>query len=415
MSLAEGTQAAVVYKAYSTGVISSNSQPTSSSDPAATGAQILRRVSSSLKLAKDTYKSNEIRTDRQIFDFRHGTKRVTGSIQGEWSPGTYFDFFEASLRTTKIAAITGSQTDFTSVTASASGKTFTFAAGNPHTKGFRVGSIIQFTNLSVSGNNATNFLITGMGGTTNRTVSVLPAPSDMTADSSFTVAEVGKSAIMPVTSFVSRKFAFEHQFTDIDYSHLFTECRIGGFTIQLPASGLATAEFPVMGRDMELYSGGSAPFFTSPTDVNTNGIFAAVNGLLRVGGSTVGVITGLNIQLNMNPQSDAVVGQSYVPEIFLGPADVTGQLTALLEDNTLVTDFKNETEIDILAYLTTASAVNSPAATIYLPRVKLGDAPVGVQGGAAQSLTIPFQALRYGTAGAGIDATTIRIQDTQAT
>jgi hypothetical protein len=322
MALAEGVSATLAYKAYSTGVITANTKATSSSDPGASGGQFLRRVTSSLKLQKDTYKSNEIRQDRQILDYRHGFARVTGSVSGEYSPATYFDFIEASCRGTKVSAISASQTDFTSVSASASGSSFTFAGGNPVTKGFRVGMVVRFT--STSSNAATNFVITGFSSSNNRVMAVIPAPSDMTADSSFTMASIGKQVFVPSSSFVSRKFAFEHDFTDIDYSHLFTECRIGGFVMKLPPTGMATIEIPVMGRYMELYSAGSAPFFTSPTAAGTTGIFAAVNGLLQVGGSTVGVVTGLDINMNLNPSSQAVVGQNFAPEIFLGPANVTG-------------------------------------------------------------------------------------------
>jgi len=70
MSLAEGVQATVAYKAYATGVITANTKATSSSDPGASGGQLLRRVSSSLKFQKDTYKSAEVRADRQIADAR---------------------------------------------------------------------------------------------------------------------------------------------------------------------------------------------------------------------------------------------------------------------------------------------------------------------------------------------------------
>src|SRR3972149_5483633 len=71
--LAEGTAARVAYKAYSTGVISSNSQAVSMSDPGPSGGQILRRVAATLKLGKDPYQSAEIRTDRQTADFRGGS------------------------------------------------------------------------------------------------------------------------------------------------------------------------------------------------------------------------------------------------------------------------------------------------------------------------------------------------------
>jgi hypothetical protein len=132
-------------------------------------------------------------------------------------------------------------------------------------------------------------------------------------------------------------------------------------------------------------------------------------------GSTVGVVTGLNVQMNLSPSSDPVVGQNFVPEIFLGRANVTGQVTAMLQDNVLVNDFKNESEVSILAYLTATSDVNSPAATIFLPRVKFGDAPVAVSGEGAQILTMPFQALKYSGATAGLENTTIQLCDTEAT
>ena len=51
--------------------------------PVAASAQSLRRVTSDLDLRKDTYQSNEIRTDYQVADFRHGVRRVGGSLKGE--------------------------------------------------------------------------------------------------------------------------------------------------------------------------------------------------------------------------------------------------------------------------------------------------------------------------------------------
>jgi hypothetical protein len=415
MSLAEGVSARIAYKAYASGVITANTQATSSSALGASGGQIIRRVSSTINLTKDTYQSNEIRSDRQISDFRHGIKRVTGSLSGEFSPSTYKDWFEAAARGTWAAAVSKTQSEFTSVAATNATSLFTFGGGNPVTEGFRVGDIIQFANLSEAANNTKNFVIRSFGGSNNREVTVYPAPTDMGADTSFTVASQGKSLIVPSSSHVSRKFGIEVWNQDIDIARLFTECRVGGFTLQLPATGLATVEFPVMGRDMEVYDESDAPFFTNPTAATGTGIFAAVNGLLQVGGTTVGVVTGLNVQMNLNPSSDAVVGQNFVPEIYLGRANVTGQVTALFEDVTMINYFKNETEVSILAYLTTTSDASSPAVTIHLPRVKFGGADVQTSGESSQPITMPFQALLYnGTeASTGIAATTIRMCDTQ--
>jgi hypothetical protein len=414
MPLAEGVSRSIRYKAYASAAITANALAVSSSDLVSTGGQILRRVSSSLKLDKDTYQSAEIRTDRQITDFRHGVKRATGSITGELSPATWFDFFEAACRGTKGSAITATEADFTSITGAASTSNFTVTGGDPVTKGFRIGDLIRFTNLSVAGNNNVNFVITGFTTGSNRVIGVFPAPLDQVSDSAFNVTSVGKSIFVPSSGFVARKFGIEQYSVDTDTTQLFTECRCGGFNLQVPNSGMATIEVTFMGRDMEDLSGASAPFFTAPTAETTTGIIAGLDGLLQVSGITQGVITTAQIRFDLNPSSDGVVGQNFVPEIFLGRANVSGQLTAFLQDNVLIDQFKNETAISLLLYLKNTTAVNTPAMTIWLPKIKFSDAAINTQGEGGQSITLPFQALKGDATLPGDLATTIRITDTEA-
>lgn len=418
MALAEGVAARIAYKFYSSAVIVPGTAAVSSSDPGASSAQVLRRVSSSLALTKATYQSEEIRADRQIGDFRHGPRRAAGNVSGELSPLTYEELFEAAMRGTWAAAVTASQSDFTSVSADNTSSKFTFAAGNPVTKGYRVGMGVRFTNLSDSDNNAKNFIILAFGGSNNREVTVYPAPDTMTADSAFTMTSVGRSLIIPASSHVSRKLAVEIYNEDVDIARLFTELRAGPFNLQVPATGISTIDFEFLGRDMEIYTAGSAPFFTSPTAATTTGLMTSVNGLLRISGETVAVVTGANV--NHQPQLTApdVVGSNIPPEIFVGRHNITGQITALFEDADLIDDFKNETEIELMLYLTTTSAVNSPAMTFYLPRIKLGGADLATQGEAEQTITLPFQALKYEAVAAatgGTENTTLQIWDSEVT
>lgn len=413
MTIAENVSARVTIKPYATGIISSNSQPDSYTDPGVTGGQILRRVTSTIALKKDTYTSNEVNAHRQIADFRHGIKRVTGGVvNGEFSPGTYWDLFEAVLRGTAAAAISKTNAQLTSLTAT--GSTLVAGGGDPVAEGFRIGSIVRASGLSEATNNDKNFLITGFSGTSNRIMSVYPTPTAMGADVSFTLAEVGQSLIMPASNHVSRKFAIEHYHQDIDFARLFTEVRLGGCNWQLPATGMSTVDFNGMGRDMEVYSETDAPFFTGPTEETSTGIAAAVNGALFFEGVRVGVCTGLNVQATIGPSSDAVVGQNYVPEVFLSRLSVTGTSTILLEDATFINYFKDETELSLLVFLTSNNDNDSPAASIHLPRIKLGDADSPLQGQAGITQTCPFQALKHGSATLGSEATTIRLHDTQA-
>ncbi len=66
--------------------------------PAAASSQLLRRITSDIDLTKDAYESNEIRTDYQVADMRHGSLSVGGTINGELSPGTYKDFMGLAMK-----------------------------------------------------------------------------------------------------------------------------------------------------------------------------------------------------------------------------------------------------------------------------------------------------------------------------
>lgn len=57
----------------------------------------LRHTSCAIALSKDGFQSQELRSDRQISDFRHGVKRVQGDIGFELSYGEYDAFLEAAL------------------------------------------------------------------------------------------------------------------------------------------------------------------------------------------------------------------------------------------------------------------------------------------------------------------------------
>src|SRR5574344_886904 len=83
----------------------------------ASGGKTLRRTTSNFNLTKETYQSEEIRTDYQTSDFRHGVRSVEGSVSGELSSGSYSDCIGSVLAR-----------DFTAATPAALGST-TIATG----------------------------------------------------------------------------------------------------------------------------------------------------------------------------------------------------------------------------------------------------------------------------------------------
>jgi len=65
----------------------------------------LRHNTTSLNLSKASFQSNELRDDRQIADFRHGTRSAAGNVVGELSASSYDDMLQAALGGTWVADV----------------------------------------------------------------------------------------------------------------------------------------------------------------------------------------------------------------------------------------------------------------------------------------------------------------------
>jgi len=382
--------------------------------PGASSAQVLRRVQSTLDLAKQTYQSNEIRKDRQISDFRHGVRSVAGGVNGELSPGTYADFFRAAMRQAfQTAVTTGTATDIVAGTAAPQ---FTRTTGNFLTNGFKVGDMVSWSGWTTTGtaNNSRNFLIatlvgTAMGGSFMDGTTVA---AKGTGDSVVCVQR-GKKTWVPSTAQLDESFTFEHWFSDVNQSERYTGCKLSEMGIALPPTGIATIGMQFMGCDRAT---GTAEYFTSPTGETTTGLVAAVNGLILVNGTAVGTLTGLSATVREGLSMEPVVGSNTYPAIFQGRFTAGGQLTAFFEDGTLRDAFDNESEVSIVAAMMASEAALADFNVFVFPRVKLGGAPKD-DGEKGIVQTIPFQALLNTAGGTAQNSllTTMSVQDSQAT
>lgn len=107
MTIAEGSGVSLRYKFYTAGTMTANAEAVIATDPGGTGGQVLRYTQSSLNLRTNNTRSAELVPSRQVRSSRRTSRRVDGSVTGELSPATYFDFMEAVLRGTRAAATAG--------------------------------------------------------------------------------------------------------------------------------------------------------------------------------------------------------------------------------------------------------------------------------------------------------------------
>ena len=375
---------------------------------ASSGKQV-RRVTADFNLTKETYESNEIRTDRQLADFRHGVRSADGTLSGELSPNSYSDFMQ-SLVGKDFTAVTAISS--LSVTIAASGQlwTVTRAAGDWITSGIKVGTVLRLTGAGLNAaNSAKNLLVVSMSSTV-LTVDTLNG-SDLVAEgpiASVTATPIGKQTYVPATGHTEDSYTIEQWFQDIAQSEVFAGMRVGTMNVQLPATGLTTVDFSFMGKDLS--SKGTTQYFTSPTAQGTNGIFAAVNGALIVNGQPVALVTSADFTVERAMENATAVGSNSVAEIFMGRIRVTGNLSVYFQDANFRNYFDNETAVSLVFALTTGSEANADFVTFTMPKVKLGsfakdDSELGLVASTS------FQALLNSDTTTGLPATTVQIQD----
>lgn len=404
MAIASGIAKQVRYKA----------EATYNTAPGASAGQVLRRVESSIDITKDTYAASELRTDYQISDFRHGTRRTAGNIRGELSPQTYADFMAAALRRDFTAGVSASSLSIT--IAGAGPYTITRASGSWLTDGFKSGDVVRLTAGTFNAANINKNLYV-VAVTSATVLTVQPANGvALVAEgpiASATCAVTGKKTYTPTSSHTDKSFAIEHWYSDVAQSELFLGCKASKLDIALPPTGLATIGIDVMGSGS--ITTGTSAYYTSPTAATSTGIAAAVNGLLYIGGTAVATCTGLNFAVDGGYSGEPVVGSNYMPAIFPGRVNVTGQFTAYFENATFRDAFLNETELALSALLTSDNAATANFLAFNFPRIKLGSSQRS-DGEKGLILTASFQALYNSTGGSGIasEQTTMSVQDSAA-
>lgn len=401
MAVQANVQTTIAYKAETTFGVA----------PTATGAQFLRRVSSSLAPNKDAFASNEVRSDFQVNDVRHGIRSVRGTIEGELSNQTYDDWLEALLRGTWATGVSAAPAQFaTGVTIAdttvngALCSTLTFAgAGNLLTLGFKIGDIVRGTGLTTPANNGQNLRIVALTGTVMTVFPRLAATAQQAAGWSIAVA--GRKLAMGTQK---RSFTIEQALADASMWERFTGVRVGGATFNVQPSGMASVSWELMGQNFAM--GTATPYFTSPTVEPVTGVLSGIDGALRLNGEEQAVITGLQMNFSNNLTMPPVIGSVQVPEIFYGRMVVTGTVSAFIEDADLVNAFINESEIDLVAVLETG-ANPQDFLSFNMQRIKLTGAQksIGPDGGVIAQF--PFQALlKSGGAGTAFDQSTLTIQ-----
>lgn len=378
----------------------------------AAGAKLLRRTSADFNSTRESYQSSEIRTSQQVADFRLGVKSTDGSLSGELSPGAYTELIQAIMAKDFVAGGTTASASITIAGPTAGLYTLTRASGSFISDNFKVGEVVRMTGGGLNAANAGNNLLVVNVAATILTVRLLSGTALVAEGpiATVAVASVGKETIMPLTGHTDDSFTVESWYGDIAQSEVHTGVKVGTWGVSVPATGLVTTDFTMMGKG--LFQTGTSQYFTSPTALSTTGIVAAVNGAVIINGSTTAAcVTSFDFSVDRAMEPSQCIGSESAEAIFTGTQTATGNISMYFEDAVVRNLFENETNTTLVLALATGEEKTAGVMTFVFGKVKLSsfttsDTDLGIVATAA------FTAVENDVTSAGLPASTMQIVDT---
>lgn len=344
----------------------------------------LRLQTRNINPAKNLLQSQEVRTSRQRKDSRHGFTSVGGTFGFEYSLASFDDLLLMALGASAWASPPSATPELGAV---ASSQTLTRASGSFVSDGFKVGQVITTTGFTTAGNNGRWTIIGVAAGALTVAGTDGAALTDEAADTGQTIVEmVGKTLSVGTTL---KTMTLQRAFRDLTLFEKYRGVSVNTLQLQVQPEQLVTGTVGLLGMVPEAMNGTALD--ASPTAAGTSNPFSSFVGTLGLGGLTVGIVTGITLDINNNRSLSPVLFSKYSPDVYDGDFILTGTLTAHFANSTYYNAFINETE------LACAFRLDDPDGTNFvgfgMPRIKFtGNTKNPPQRGPVIE-EIPFEAL----------------------
>jgi len=353
--------------------------------PATPALKTIRHTGTNLGLSKSTMVSEELRSDRQIQDFRHGTKQVGGDISGELSYGSFDDFLEAVLCGTwtvkaapRVAITISAASADNSINDSANLLPLLAVGDRVALSGFTAGAATNNQNMTVVSSTAGKLILSGG-----------VALVTQAAGASYTVTPLTQVLKAGV---VRRSFSILRNFSDLAGAakpfYLYSGVEFNKWTLTVAVSAIIKTVFSVIGQAFNTAS--TAPAGSTFPAANSNAVMDSFSGLIYEGGAPIAVVTEQTLTLENGIEPRFVIGSPVTIRPSIGRSNLTSQITAYFEDSALVDKFVNETTSSLVFNLADLAG-NGYRFT--LPRLKYNGGQPDTQGQGSITLSCPIQGL----------------------
>ena len=191
-----------------------------------------------------------------------------------------------------------------------------------------------------------------------------------------------------ITGTTARTFTIERYHTDIGKYLRSTGCSFNSMSLSIAPNSMVTGSFSVIGKNMTTAATGITGA-TYPVATTTDP-FDSFTGAITEGGSSIAVVTALELNIENGMEAQYVVGDSTTLQPPLAKSTVTGSITAYFENTTLIDKFINETSSAITFTLSDAAGNDY---IFNMPNVKYNSGNPEVGGPGAVTVTLDFIAL----------------------
>ena len=201
------------------------------------------------------------------------------------------------------------------------------------------------------------------------------------------------------TGILRRSFSVERYFADIPdkpYA-LYTGVEFDELSLTLANNSIAKGSLKVLGQDEALNTDPVSGATYLPPSMNS--ALDAFTGVMKIGGTTVAIVSELQLSIANGLAARFVVGSKTTIRPSIARSNVSGTATLYFVDTTMKQKFLNETD-DALEFTMPDGAGNS--LKVRLPRVKYQAAPSDVKGDGPILSAMPFQALLDSVTGSNI-------------
>jgi hypothetical protein len=185
-----------------------------------------------------------------------------------------------------------------------------------------------------------------------------------------------------------RSFTIERYHTDIGKYLRSTGCSFNALSLSVAPNSMVTGSLSVIGKGFSVAS--VAISGATYSAESTTAPFDSFTGSITEGGSSIAVVTSIDLSIDNGMEALYVVGSDETLLPSIGKSSVTGSITAYFEDSSLIDKFIAETASS-LSFVLTDLAGNSY--TFSMPNIKYNSGNPEVGGPGAVTVSLDFVAL----------------------